>query len=94
MSGMTNIVNRNKTSAQVGDALGVSSSTVARHAREGRIPFMETPGHHGFFPRPSRRFRRRRRCHQPAAMTTEARLGHPELALVHDRVTLSLVMTR
>lgn len=41
---MTNIVNRNKTSAQVGAALGVSSSTVARYAREGRIPFMETPG--------------------------------------------------
>ena len=37
------------TSAEVAAGLGISSATVQRHAREGRIPFSTTPGGHRRF---------------------------------------------
>lgn len=40
---------RNASTSEVAAALGISSATVQRYAREGRIPFSETPGGHRRF---------------------------------------------
>jgi excisionase family DNA binding protein len=42
-------VARHATSIEVGVALGVSAATVARYARQGRLPFSTTPGGHRRF---------------------------------------------
>lgn len=46
---MTATPNRTRTSQLVADELGVTSSTISRYAREGRIPFITTPGGHRRF---------------------------------------------
>jgi excisionase family DNA binding protein len=40
---------RTATSQAVAAALGLSAATIARHAREGRVPFSTTPGGHRRF---------------------------------------------
>lgn len=42
-------VRRTATTRVVADALGVSTATVQSYARQGRIPFSETPGGHRRF---------------------------------------------
>ena len=46
---MTTNVERTASPAQVAEFLGLSTATIARYARESRIPFVMTPGKHRRF---------------------------------------------
>ena len=40
---------RDRTSGQIGEALGLAAPTVQKYAREGRVPYDATPGGHRRF---------------------------------------------